>query len=235
MTDTYEFKGPLHLGWLFFFRLRRICLTLLGRFDKCLIQDLKSVTMNTKSPMVLTTILLMTIGASTVAQHDFRNVKWGMSRASVKSTETCKLAQDEGQRIIYECPLADLKAKLMYTFTSSDKLMRTKYFLTPEYMNMNFFIRDYRMFQDLLTQKYGKAASTSVVTVNKATIAENEWAANLLAGNLRLETKWAMDKMEVFLTLSKLGDKPTIQIDYISKEYSEIDLKERKEKIVKEL
>ena len=113
--------------------------------------------------------------------------------------------------------------------------MRAKYILTPSYINTNFFIRDYKLFQELLNQKYGKEASISIVTVNKQKLEEYEWPVNLLTGNMRMETKWNIDGVIILLTLSKIEETLTTQIDYISIKYSDMDYKEKKAKLIKDM
>lgn len=168
-------------------------------------------------------------------QSDFRKASWGMNASAVKTTETAMLVTEDATRIIYQSNLAKIRGKVIYTFTTSDKLLRAKYLLKPDYTNNNFFIRDYKMFQDLLTEKYGKQLEQNVNKINNQSISEREWATNLNSNLFRIETKWANSKTEILLTLTKIGNQPTIQIDYISKELSALDLKEKKEKILKHL
>ena len=91
------------------------------------------------------------------------------------------------------------------------------------------------MFRDLLTEKYGKPLEEQVSTLNHQSISEKEWAAHLHSGTMSIGTKWGNPKTEILVTLSKIGHKPSIQIDYISKEITALDLKEKKEKILKYL
>ena len=50
-----------------------------------------------------------------------------------------------------------------------------------------------------------------------------------------METTWKTDRTDIVLTLSKVADKAAIQIDYISKEMSKLDIKEKKELILKDM
>ncbi|HNP20268.1 MAG TPA: hypothetical protein PKL31_17640 [Fulvivirga sp.] len=181
----------------------------------------------------LTCFFIFILG-STFAQSDFRNIDWGADKSTVKEAEKNKLVSEDAIKIVYECSLDDIKGKLFYIFTSTDQLWRGKYYLTPDYYNMHFYIADYKMLHELLTQKYGAPVSSFAVP-NKQTIQENEWAAHLAAGNLRLESNWTTPTMDVQLILSKLSESPAIQIDYISKEFREVEIKIRKAKIITEL
>ena len=175
-------------------------------------------------------VFIFSIGFS---QTDFRGVNWGVDALTVKKAEQSKLIQEDESRLIYNCQLSDIKGKLIYTFTNSGKLMRAKYFLTPDYLNVTFFLRDYRMFLELLIQKYGQPI---VFPGNDSSgYKEGEWAINLSEGEIRLETKWSLVKTDVLLTLSKMKDNYAVQIDYISRDFFDTDLNERKKQIVKDL
>jgi len=181
-------------------------------------------------------IVLALVAQSAVAQSfDFRKTKWGMSSADVKKTESCKMISEAPRKIVYECSLAENETKLIYAFSVSDKLTRSKYFITPDYINMIFYIRDFKMYEELMTQKYGKPIVVSPKAINKGQIPEEEWAGYLSAGELQVEVKWDLPDTEIFMTLSKMGEKPAIQIDYISKTLYQQDKKDRASAALKEL
>lgn len=192
-----------------------------------------------KNRIVKNTVISAILFLSTLsifAQNDFRNATWGMDAASVKNTETTKIISEDQFKIVYDCLLADIKGNIIYTFTTKGQLMRSKYLLTPHYFSMNNYIKDYKLFEELLTAKYGDVVKKSVVnTSNKSNITENDWSALLVSGQLRIENIWSTPKTNILLTLSKTGDKPTIQIDYISKEFNDKDMRERKAIILKNI
>lgn len=192
-----------------------------------------------KNRIVKNTVISAILFLSTLsifAQNDFRNATWGMDAASVKNTETTKIISEDQFKIVYDCLLADIKGNIIYTFTTKGQLMRSKYLLTPHYFSMNNYIKDYKLFEELLTAKYGDVVKKSVVnTSNKSNITENDWSALLVSGQLRIENIWSTPKTTILLTLSKTGDKPTIQIDYISKEFNDKDMRERKAIILKNI
>ncbi|HWA33597.1 MAG TPA: hypothetical protein VG737_05685 [Cyclobacteriaceae bacterium] len=166
---------------------------------------------------------------------DFRGSNWGDSEAKVKVNEKCNMLSEEEGRLIYNCPLMDSEGKVVYTFTTNDKLMRAKYFLTPDYFNMIFYIRDFRMYEEILTKKYGRPDMVIPKVISKQAISEDEWATFLSAGELFVEAKWTKGKTEVRLTLSKTGPFPAIQIDYISLEMTKEDHQARLVALEKDL
>lgn len=131
--------------------------------------------------------------------------------------------------------IGEIPGRILYTFTTTDQLMRAKYYLDPNYINLSFYVKDYKMFQELLSQKYGEPLKKREITVNKSTISEADWPIHLASGNLRLETQWNTDRSEISLTTSKVGDNIIMQIDYVSKEMTKIDLVERKQLLLQSL
>lgn len=188
-----------------------------------------------KKNRIIFVLILMVVNSGLIAQTDFRKVKWGMSKSDVKEKETSEIIKEVENRLIYNCPLSGIKGSLMYFFTPEDQLLRSKYFLSPDHLNMKFVIQDYKMFQELLTQKYGKPAHTYVVTVDKEKVQENEWPAYLLSGDLRLETTWTIERTDIILTLSKIDTKPAIQIDYVSRGFTRQDLSNKKKKLISDI
>lgn len=167
-----------------------------------------------------------------VAQTDFREVTWGMDVPAVKSKEDSKPVAETKTRLEYDCSLADIKGSIFYNFTVTGQLMRGKYLLKPTYYNMNFYIQDFKMFEEILIQKYGKPSKKLVtVLADKPNITENDWPLLLSNGLLRVELTWNTPKTTVMLVLTRVGEKPAIQVDYISMELKDIDIKE-KEKII---
>ena len=185
--------------------------------------------------LIASLVLILSTISVEAQTFDFRKTRWGMNLSSVKSAESNKLLSESQRKLVYDCVLADNETKVIYVFSSSDKLTRAKYFVTPDYINMIFYIRDFKLFEGLMTQKYGKPLIVSPKAINKSSVPEEEWAAFLSAGELQVEVKWDLPTTEIMLTLSKIGEKPAIQIDYLSKELSKQDLKERAAAVLNDL
>ena len=168
--------------------------------------------MKKKLLMTITVIgLILSFSNSILAQNrDFRNATWGMSSSDVKELESSNIVEQDSNMLVYECSLANIKGTLIYNC-------------------------DYKMFRDLLTQKYGNPISTTYNASDKQAVTESEWPNFLSSGNLRLEMKWDTDKTQVMLTLSTIEGKPNIQIDYISKKYNRLDIQEKSNQLLRSL
>lgn len=91
--------------------------------------------------------------------HDFRDIKWGMSRAEVMSREkSLPLTEEDkqGSRIVYfSSSLYGLKADLSYTFTR-DKCWYARYEVrSGSPANVEDLKRVYRQVEEELHKRYG--------------------------------------------------------------------------------
>ena len=123
--------------------------------------------------------------------------------------------------------LAGLDAVVTYVFDSEGQLMEGRYLLENTSLSPAMSIDDYEMFQAALSKKYGNPAQKNVIVINKQSIGENEWAANLSHGNLAFDTKWSTENTDIDLSLDKIYDKVIIEIRYVSKAYKEQDVKDK--------
>jgi hypothetical protein len=180
--------------------------------------------------------MVMFCTSNVFSQEHFRQVTWGMNVKTVMAQESQKLSIQEKNRLEYNCVLADIPGKIIYVFSKSGQLKRGKYYLTPQYYNMDYYIQDFKMFESMLTNKYGKVSKRMVVTSSEnQDITENDWPLLLLKGALRVELIWNSTDTVASLILSKGGMKPTIQIDYNSVEFGKVDLADKKTELMNEI
>lgn len=171
---------------------------------------------------------------STAQNSDFRNHSWGASKESIQQSETGKLVLTEPDRLIYDISIGGSNVKVVYTFTSNGKLMRAKYLFAPNYFNSVYYIRDFKLYVETLTAKYGKPLGISPKVITKSSIKEDEWAAYLVAGELFVQSSWQTERTKILLTMSKVDTYPAIQIDYVSIAFDKEDLAEKKAQYLKE-
>ncbi len=188
-----------------------------------------------KTRMFFMSLFFVFLANYVIAQDDFRKIQWGMDIMAVKASEKeCPFIEESNDRLIFECPIIGIKSKIIYNFTLSKQLMRAKYYFNPDYYNVRFYLKDYKMFQELLTKKYGKSSKVKLSS-SEVNPAEENWPFLLSTGNLRMETFWATPTTDIILTISKQDTKPVVQIDYISKEYTKKNNVEKGNAIYKKL
>ena len=174
--------------------------------------------MKTLASLVLLTVLAVSNKA--FAQNfDFRNTTWGMDSTQVKKAEKAIYAFSRKNTLIYNTKLGDLDARAVYNFNSSNQLYYASYMITLGNVvskHPMYFVNNFLLLQDLLTQKYNEPYSKTSTTINGKVLKQDEWAANLLSDNLTLESKWKTDKTEINLMLFNINDELHIEITYTS-------------------
>lgn len=93
--------------------------------------------------------------------HDFRGIRWGMSRAEVLAREKNSPVTEEEKQgskvLLFSSHLYGLKAELSYTFTR-DKCWYAKYEVKSGIAaNLEDMKRVYRKLEDDLMQRYGRS------------------------------------------------------------------------------
>lgn len=104
-------------------------------------------------------ILMLLIASTLFAQ--FRGVEWGASKGDVKEVEGSAPIFEEDLYIVYQDTIGGLKANVFYQFYN-DKLASAAYIFTEQHSQDNGYISDFKMVDDLLTEKYGEPESEKV-------------------------------------------------------------------------
>lgn len=93
--------------------------------------------------------------AEKIADPDFRNTKWGMTKEQVKNSEEISIFDEDDSNLLYEgLTVSNMNASLMYTF-DSDHLYRGFYKFEESHTSYNLYITDYENLVKALTEKYG--------------------------------------------------------------------------------
>lgn len=183
---------------------------------------------------ILTVALAGLFSASVCAQVDtvnkgFRDALWGMSKAKVKTTEKTTLIKEEDTRLTYRTALANLNTDILYTF-DNDALVKAQYVVTQKYLDLYSYCDDYKMFQELLTAKYGTRVKANADNDDSSIV------RRIQSGAISLEDKWETKKLLISLMLTKAEDGTIVmEIEYVSKEYQEKVNAERKAKLLQVL
>jgi len=193
-----------------------------------------------KTKIFYVAIFIFVVCNSITAQNfDFRNTKWGMDSTQVKKSEMSKLVFAKKNTIVYNGKLGEFDSRIVYNLNSSNKLYRASYIITlmgtMGSKNPVYYVSNFLMLQDLLTQKYKAPYSKTNSTINGKEIKQEEWAANLISDNLTLETKWKTNRTDIILTLYSINDELCIEIIYSSLENGINDDQVNKAEILKVL
>jgi hypothetical protein len=187
-----------------------------------------------KNTILLTVALAGFFSATVCAQVDtinkgFRDAFWGMSKTKVKTTEKSNLIKEEESRLTYRTMLANLNTDILYSF-DNDAFVKAQYVIAQKYLDLYSYCDDYKMFQELLTAKYGTPVKANADNDDSSIVRK------IQAGTIAIEDKWETKKLQISLMLTKAEDGTVVmEIEYVSKEYMEKVNKERKEKLLQVL
>ena len=189
-----------------------------------------------KTNSFIASIVLLVISTGLNAQNfDFRNTKWGMDSLAVKKAEVSTLQFSKKKSLVYNGKLGDIDARIVYDFTSSNKLYHAAYYITLDEKNPQQSVNTFLLLQESLTKKYKDPYLKLISTINGKVLKQEEWASNLISDNLNFETKWKTDKTNISLSLFSINDVLCIEINYYSIENDSKNSEERKALIYKEL
>ena len=85
----------------------------------------------------------------------FRNTRFGMTMADVKTIEDRKPIKETENTLVYKDVVMGIKVNVFYTFVNK-QLFRGVYFITEKYQNENNHIDNYKDLKKALIEKYKK-------------------------------------------------------------------------------
>ncbi len=189
-----------------------------------------------KTGKILLILIVSVFCTTATAQNfDFRNTKWGMDSLQVKKAEVSKLQSSKKGILVYLGKLGDLDSRIVYDFSSLNKLSHSCYLILLEDKNPQSYVNTFLMLEDLLTKKYKEPYKKLVSSINGKVLKQEEWASNLISDNLNLETRWKTNSMEVNLSLFCPNDLMYIEINYSPLDNGIKQTEEKKARIYKDL
>lgn len=121
---------------------------------------------------------------------DFRSVSWGASSEEVLASETEKPKYQTPEEIVFATQIGDLSVTISYEFKKA-KLDSARYEFVGQHRESERYVMDYHFVEQLLTQKYGAAASTEVRCQDDFyRDYPFRWGAGIVANKLSLLSKW---------------------------------------------
>lgn len=166
---------------------------------------------------------------------DFRKTKWGYSKYQVLSSEKLKPMIDTNNIIGYETTIAGMKCLIGYIF-ANNKLTRSKYVFEEEHSNLNDYIVDYEMLKGFLNKKYGNYSNKDdafwLNDLYKDDVQQRGFAISL--GQLFYQSNWPTQKTNIDLLLSGENYKISLVIEYVSKQFKNLEEKLKEKNTLKD-
>lgn len=175
-------------------------------------------------------LLILALSVPALAQRDFRNADWGMTRKQVKKTESGKPIRSEKSQLAYETDISGLKAIAVYRFLD-DKLAGGAYTFTAEHDDPLDYLRDFRTLRDLLVEKYGDYTDEQVEWLDPAFQgAEADYGRAIAAGHLRMQAIWSRPDTDVALTIQGQDGKVRLVLRYDNPTLRQLEERARKQR-----
>jgi tetratricopeptide (TPR) repeat protein len=159
----------------------------------------------------------------------FRETKWGASRAEVAAVEGEPVDSEE-DRLVYAGSLAGKDVLIAFRFVD-DQLTTGNYLLTEKYTFDNQYIDDFKMFKELLAEKYGIPAEDRVEWEND--LYRNDpgnWGQAVSIGHVTYLARWVTDKTDIVIVLSGKNFDCSLGISYFSREHRDLTEEASKKK-----
>jgi len=177
-------------------------------------------------------ILLALLPMMSLAQTDFRNVNWGMSKEQVQKLETAELIKDS-PNLYYKTRVNGLECYLVFYFTNGE-LSGASYSFLQEHSNKNDFIDDYKSIKSILTDKYGSGLEDIDWKNDLFKNDEQHYGLAISTGDLKYTTHWKDEKVKILLSLEGENYKISLSVDYFVIAYLNTSVKEIKDKAKKD-
>lgn len=155
---------------------------------------------------------------------DFRQARWGMSKAQVVATESHKISTLPGGTVIGLTDSVDGRTMLISYEFVGDKLARAFYTLGEKYRDPSEYITVTRVIQAALSEKYGPGQQQTKWVNNLFQKDPSNWGTALSLGHVYLAASWQTDRTKIQQLTSGGGAAGTggninIFVNYTSIEY----------------
>jgi hypothetical protein len=162
----------------------------------------------------------------------FEEMKWGLSKKEILEMEGKPLAQSKlkGLDIMnYQQKLINLDCSIEYMF-AANKLTRTRFMFTTEYLDKNAYLEDYQKIKDALVQKFGRPLQESM-DWRDTTYKDDfrSWGEAVSLGQLELSARWLTPQTEIQALLSGRNEEIILTVEYSGLQLKELAKKSEEE------
>ena len=178
---------------------------------------------------ILLAVLTVVIANSNLHSQDFRNVSWGMSLSQVKSSEQIKPIEESSEYLVYEITLAQFDTYLVYFFTDNN-LIRARYVINENHINVNDYISDYNILSGFLQKKYGEPIEEEEKWNSESTFKNDKsfWGHSIRQGDLVLYKTYTSQNTDIGIWLGSEDYEVLHIIEYSSTKPDHKSIEERK-------
>jgi len=154
---------------------------------------------------------------------DFRNVKWGDSKKTVRLYESdINFTHEEDDYLMGEVSISGYNSLVFYDF-QDDKLYSGFYVIEPDtYTNPGQYISTHNSIKSQLIEKYGQPISSDIIPLNEADLIEYAGPADALNfGYVQYWSTWETESSTIDLTMDSKEFDIALMVIYTDKNYEE--------------
>jgi hypothetical protein len=166
------------------------------------------------------------------APRKFEEMKWGLSKKQILEMEGKPLAQRKAKGLDimdYQQKLINLDCSIEYLF-AANKLSRTRFSFTTEYLDKNAYLEDYQKIKDALVQKFGRPLEEGM-DWRDTTFKDDfgSWGEAVSLGHLELSSRWLTPQTEILAVLSGQNEEIVLTVEYSGLQLKELAKKSEEE------
>ena len=151
------------------------------------------------------------------APRKFDEMTWGLSKKQILEMEGRPLAQRRTKGLdvmAYEQKLINLDCSIEYIF-AANKLSRTRFSFTTEYLDKNAYLDDYQKIKKALVQKFGRPMEESMDWRDTTFKDDFEaWGEAVSLGHVELSSRWLTPQTEILAVLGGKDEEIILTVEY---------------------
>lgn len=151
------------------------------------------------------------------APRKFDEMTWGLSKKQILEMEGRPLAQKRTKGLdvmTYEQKLINLDCSIEYIF-AANKLSRTRFSFTTEYLDKNAYLEDYQKVKNALVQKFGRPLE-EMMDWQDTTFKDDfeAWGEAVSLGHVELSSRWLTPQTEILAVLGGKDEQINLTVEY---------------------
>jgi len=159
------------------------------------------------------------------APRNFEEMQWGLSKKRVVELEGKPVDQRKvkGLEVMrYQQRVINLDCAIDYFF-AANKLSRTRFSFTGDYLDKNAYLQDYQKIKNVLVQKFGRPLEEAMKWRDNSYKDDfSAWGEAVSQGHLELNSRWLTSHTEITASLSGAEDEILLTVEYTGLQLKEL-------------
>ena len=156
-------------------------------------------------PVIIVSVVIFTMLSVTSAacdEIDFRNSRWGMSKAEVKAAETGELIREFDESLIYQDTLDGETVAVHYYFLDNSLFLGV-YVFDAQYKDLNDYIDAYNRIVSVINDRHGEPTTSEIVWENETYKNDpSKYGKAVAKADSTFFSRWETDSTDILLRLA---------------------------------